>query len=298
MENIIRIADDFAKQYKLTLPLRLDTMKRLCDALGYKLLTYAEGAAILEKLPFDDYIHCPAFCTRVMDCNVVFYDDTCSVGTRLFSLAHEIGHIVLRHIATGALGYDASDTSQEREADAFAYALLAPLDALRAARVRTVKQIQRMTLLDRERAAHVLAELQAEQPETPQVKPARPLLIFYTSIGAALALVIASVSVVMYFRTPHTRTTRRSRRHSSSPRVPAQNQRRPNRHLLPQPSPPMTPMRPSRKKPSISQATASGIIKQLVFRFKAEVRMPSPYQKRLHLKKRPVNAAFVIEIRI
>ncbi len=49
MENIIRIADDFAKQYKLTLPLRLDTMRRLCDALGYKLLTYAEGAAILEN---------------------------------------------------------------------------------------------------------------------------------------------------------------------------------------------------------------------------------------------------------
>lgn len=202
MENIIRIADDFAKQYKLALPLRLDTMRHLCDALGYKLLTYAEGAPILEKLSFEDYMHCPAFCTRVMDCNVVFYDDTCSVGTRLFSLAHEIGHIVLRHIATGALGYDASDTAQEREADAFAYALLAPLDALRAARVRTVKQIQRMTLLDRERAAHVLAELQAEQPETSQVKPARPLLIFYTSIGAALALVIASVSVVMYFRTP------------------------------------------------------------------------------------------------
>lgn len=202
MENIIRIADDFARQYKLTLPLRLDTMRHLCDALGYKLLTYAEGAPILEKLSFDDYMHCPAFCTRVMDCNVVFYDDTCSVGTRLFSLAHEIGHIVLRHIATGARGYDASDTAQEREADAFAYALLAPLDALRAARVRTVKQIQRMTLLDRERAAHVLAELQAEQLETPQVKPARPLLIFYTSIGAALALVIASVSVVMYFRTP------------------------------------------------------------------------------------------------
>mgnify|MGYP002563538852 CR=1 FL=1 len=134
MENIIRIADDFAKQYKLALPLRLDTMRHLCDALGYKLLTYAEGAPILEKLSFDDYMHCPAFCTRVMDCNVVFYDDTCSVGTRLFSLAHEIGHIVLRHIATGALGYDASDTAQEREADAFAYALLAPLDALRAAR--------------------------------------------------------------------------------------------------------------------------------------------------------------------
>ena len=132
MENIIRIADDFAKQYKLTLPLRLDTMKRLCDALGYKLLTYAEGTAILEKLPIDDYMHCPAFCTRVLDCNIVFYDDTCSVGTRLFSLAHEIGHIVLRHIATGALGYDASDTAQEREADAFAYALLAP----RAARSR------------------------------------------------------------------------------------------------------------------------------------------------------------------
>lgn len=199
MENIIRIADDFAKQYKLTLPLRLDTMRRLCDALGYKLLTYAEGAAIFEKLPFDDYMHCPAFCTRVMDCNVVFYDDTCSVGTRLFSLAHEIGHIVLRHIATGALGYDASDTAQEREADAFAYALLAPLDALRAARVRTVKQIQRMTLLDRERAAHVLAELQAEQPETPQAESACSLLFY--SIGAALVLSIILVTA-MFFRKP------------------------------------------------------------------------------------------------
>ena len=195
MENIIRIADDFAKQYKLTLPLRLDTMKRLCDALGYKLLTYAEGAAILEKLPFDDYMHCPAFCTRVMDCNVVFYDDTCSVGTRLFSLAHEIGHIVLRHIATDVRGYDASDTAQEREADAFAYALLAPRAAHRAARVRTVKQIQRMTLLDRERAAHVLAELQAEPQEAPQIKPTRPLPVFYASVGVALALVIASASV-------------------------------------------------------------------------------------------------------
>ena len=210
MENIIRIADDFAKQYKLTLPLRLDTMRHLCDALGYKLLTYAEGAPILEKLPFDDYMHCPAFCTRVMDCNVVFYDDTCSVGTRLFSLAHEIGHIVLRHIATGALGYDASDTAQEREADAFAYALLAPLDALRAARVRTVKQIQRMTLLDRERAAHVLAELQAEQPETPQIKSTRPFLSFYTSIGVALALVIAFVSVLHFRRLIYTPDTAQS----------------------------------------------------------------------------------------
>lgn len=204
MENIIRIADDFAKQYKLALPLHLDIMRHLCDALGYKLLTYAEGAPILEKLPFDDYTHCPTFCARVMDCNVVFYDDTCSVGTRLFSLAHEIGHIVLRHIATGARGYDASDTAQEREADAFAYALLAPLDALRAARVHTIKQIQRMTLLDRERAAHVLAELQTEQPETPQVKPTRPLPAFYASICVALALVIASVSVLHFRRLIYT----------------------------------------------------------------------------------------------
>ena len=197
MENIIRIADDFAKKYQLTLPLRFDTMKYLCDALGYKLLSYAAGASILEKLPFDDYMHCPAFCTRVLDCNIVFYDDTCSVGTRLFSLAHEIGHIVLRHIATGALGYDASDTPQEREANAFAYALLAPLDALRAARVRTVKQIQRMTLLDRERAAHVLAELQAE----PQVKPTCPLSVFYASVGIALVLSIILVTA-MFFRKP------------------------------------------------------------------------------------------------
>ena len=149
MENIIRIADDFAKQYKLALPLRLDTMRNLCDALGYKLLTYAEGAAILEKLPFDDYTRCPAFCARVMDCNVVFYDDTCSVGTRLFSLAHEIGHIVLRHIATGARGYDASDTAQEREAQR-----------------RRVEELER-TRAEREAAAPPEPEAQPEPAPQP-----------------------------------------------------------------------------------------------------------------------------------
>lgn len=161
MENITRIANDFAAKQNVRLPLRLDTLKRLCESLGYTLLTYSNSAKIFEMLQnVESYTKCAAFCARISDCGLVFYDDTRSVGTRLFSVAHEIGHIVLKHIETGALGYDAADTVQEREADAFAYALLAPLRTLRARGVRTVEQIQQETLLDRAQAEHVFAKLQ------------------------------------------------------------------------------------------------------------------------------------------
>ena len=47
----------------------------------------------------------------------------------------------------------------------------------------------------------MLAELQAEQPEAPQTESACSLLIFYTSIGAALVLSIILVTA-MFFRKP------------------------------------------------------------------------------------------------
>ena len=49
-----------------------------------------------------------------------------------------------------------------------------------------------------------------QQPETPQVKPARPLLSFYASIGVALVLVIASVSVLHFRRLIYTPDTAQS----------------------------------------------------------------------------------------
>lgn len=67
-----------------------------------------------------------------------------------------------------------------------------------------------MTLLDRERAAHVLAELQAEPQEAPQIKPTRPLPVFYASVGVALALVIASASVSHFRHLTYTHDTAQS----------------------------------------------------------------------------------------
>lgn len=89
-----------------------------------------------------------------------------SVGTRLFALAHEIGHIALKHEipASGTLCCSDTDTVTEAEANTFAYALTAPLAVLHDRKVRSVEQIQRETLLDEKQAAQVCLMLASYRP--------------------------------------------------------------------------------------------------------------------------------------
>lgn len=165
MENVIRLANDFVLQQGIrSLPIKKRDMFELCKSIGYVLMPYSAAGEVIGMLSAEEYTKCPAFFINMQNCKVILFDETKSIGTQLFSIAHEIGHIALHHTYSGVLGNSAADTVQEAEADAFAYALLAPLAVLHDRGVKTVAQIQSETLLDRNRAMHIYAMLSEYKP--------------------------------------------------------------------------------------------------------------------------------------
>ena len=96
-------------------------------ALGYKLLTYREIATDEIQLQKMKLISGDAFVIRKT--KVICYNDQVLSKNRIrFSLAHEVGHIVMM-------------SDDEDVADAFAAALLAPKSIVFARQIRTAKKI-------------------------------------------------------------------------------------------------------------------------------------------------------------
>ena len=96
---------------------------------------------------------------------VLYNDRTECEGRRSFTLAHEIGHVLLGHV-----GED--EEREEREANAFAASLLAPAIVFhylvhRDGRVPTVEEMTVYFPLSREAAARRRAELMKRKPSTP-----------------------------------------------------------------------------------------------------------------------------------
>lgn len=119
-ENIIRLANDFILKYKIdALPLHIDDFQKLCDTLGYDLLSFSGAAALAKAMNLEKCFERPAFLICRSNCHAVCFDERQSVGTRLFALAHEIGHIALKHEipASGTLCCSDTDTVTEAEAN-------------------------------------------------------------------------------------------------------------------------------------------------------------------------------------
>lgn len=166
MRNIIRLTNDFILRAGVhALPLRIDDLAEICKHLGYQLMPYQHAEGALRKLGMEQYITLPAFTVCIGDSKAVLFDSTLSTGTRIFAIAHEIGHIVLQHNYNGVVGFTDVDSDQEREANAFAYQLIAPLCILSALDVRSIRDIQSETLLDRKRAKIVQKHLRTYQPQ-------------------------------------------------------------------------------------------------------------------------------------
>lgn len=89
----------------------------IIESYGYKVYTYSYIKAMYPRL----YDFCRSYSAdsfKHTGLGCVMYNDACSQGRILFSLAHEIGHIALGHVGE-AQEYEAA-------ADAFAGYLLAP----------------------------------------------------------------------------------------------------------------------------------------------------------------------------
>lgn len=168
--NVVRLCCDYLISTDIdTLPIRFSDLIRLCRDLGYSVCAYSKAQSLYFDFPgiLEHVSHAKGFtfCSAEYDKHVIFYDDRLSTGERLFVLAHEIGHVVLKHNRVFMDFSDPVDPEQEAEADAFAYQLLAPLCILRRCDIKTVRKISLETLLDEERAAHVCKLMSDETPQ-------------------------------------------------------------------------------------------------------------------------------------
>ena len=116
-------------------------VKKICVSEGIKVWTYAHGSKLIKQMGLEaNAENNDAFSIG----RYIFYDDTKPPSRQRFSIAHEIGHIVL-HNTNGAtvLNREMSpnDDPLEREANVFASRLLAPLCVLHFLNVRTPEEI-------------------------------------------------------------------------------------------------------------------------------------------------------------
>jgi hypothetical protein len=97
----------------------------------------------------------------------VFYRSDLSAQQRCRLLAHELGHITLRHFALfGVRCSSMLNTPQERESEAFALELLAPACILRTMHNLTPAKISHITLTNTKDAQRIFLRIQKHTNNT------------------------------------------------------------------------------------------------------------------------------------
>lgn len=94
----------------------------------------------------------------------IFYNDLCNVGRQRFTIAHELGHIVLGHLQEGQYTMinrepALRDDPEELQANQFAARILAPACVLHALNVRSAEEISRLCGISHQAAEFRLARL-------------------------------------------------------------------------------------------------------------------------------------------
>ena len=119
------------RRHKLTTP-SLDDLMHLADELGYTVLDYSKSSeessagVLIQKLGLSSFAqNGNSFVYKNNDIKLIFLRETMTANEKLYSLAHELGHIYRGHMKNGACCKDA-DMEEEHEANEFAHYLLHP----------------------------------------------------------------------------------------------------------------------------------------------------------------------------
>ncbi len=153
MEFIKRKAWDMRlKNHIYHLSLSLEDMVNIALNHGWDLYSYQGAQELLNHLQLEVYAKLlRAFSIMDGDLKIILYQDELSYSQKLFSIAHEFGHIYLHHSFFGIMG-DSEDRSvanaQEKEADLFAFELLMPSCILSACRIKTLDDLKVLHLLN------------------------------------------------------------------------------------------------------------------------------------------------------
>lgn len=122
-------------------------MGKICAAHGFELYSYTTGIGVIKALGYESQCgKSDGFSVLKNGTYYIFYSEKCVPGRQRFSIAHEIGHIVLGHLRDGRctiLNREPSppDNPVETQANQFAARLLAPACVLNALNATAPEEI-------------------------------------------------------------------------------------------------------------------------------------------------------------
>lgn len=139
------------------LPIQLDVV---CKLLGIRTRSYTRAYTLMEKM---ELLHLTqktdGFTYHEAGGHIIFLHTTLPIPRQRFTVAHELGHIVLGHVARGHYTLrnrepDARDSPDEQAANAFAARLLAPACVLHFAGIKTAEQIEQTCNISKQAAQY------------------------------------------------------------------------------------------------------------------------------------------------
>lgn len=122
---------------------------QICDHYGWILRSYQGGLRSIELLGLTGLMEkTDGFCAVTKNNVYIFYDRTMPVGRQRFTVAHEIGHLMLGHVGPGMATTQnreptGSEKPEEQQANQFAARLLAPACVLHEIGATTPEDIAR-----------------------------------------------------------------------------------------------------------------------------------------------------------
>lgn len=138
-----------------SLPVSLNT---ICRRLNIRVLTYGDNWKVLEQLKLAPLAQKTDGMTfYVKKTPIVLFNETTSPQRAKFTVAHEVGHIILEHVGPGrvtAANRDPhpGDAPEETAANQFAARLLAPACVLWGLGVKTPEEIMNLCQISRQAA--------------------------------------------------------------------------------------------------------------------------------------------------
>ena len=101
-------------------------LNKICKEYGIRPVSYRSGQQVIHNHNLEQLVsQTSGFCFFDGNQPVIFYDDSLPVIDVRFTVAHEMGHILLGHLSFRSDFREKLPDSAEREADAFAVQLLA-----------------------------------------------------------------------------------------------------------------------------------------------------------------------------
>ncbi len=105
---------------------------------GWGLISFKDAKKKIDFLDEEMFKQNWGFTIHIKNFDMIFYDDEISFGSQRFTIAHEIGHIVLKHLLIS------SEVTREKEANMFAARILMPMCVLLECNVLCAKDIESM----------------------------------------------------------------------------------------------------------------------------------------------------------